>query len=108
MGNFGDGTIDAYSSTIPNDFLGTLNDASGNPIVIQGLWGLAFGNGGSAGPTNSLYFTAGIPGSGQIEDHGLFGDIVVSPEPATLWIMAGGLGFMLLARLKMFARTGRP
>ena len=98
VGNFGDGTINVFSSTIPNDLLGTLDDLNGNPIAIQGLWGLAFGNGASAGPTNSLYFTAGIPGpGGAVEDNGLFGDIVASPEPATPWMMAAGLGLFLLA-----------
>jgi hypothetical protein len=77
---------------------GTLTDASDNPIVIQGLWGLAFGNGGSAGPTNSLYFTAGIPGPGAIEDHGLFGDVVVAPEPSVFWTLSAGLGLLACLR----------
>ena len=40
-------------------------------MVIQGLWALEFGNGNAAGPTNSLFFTAGPNG----EKHGLFGSI---------------------------------
>jgi uncharacterized protein (TIGR03118 family) len=59
IGNFGDGTIHAFDPTT-GAFLGTLEDASGNPIVIQGLWGLLFGNGGGGGATNELFFTAGI------------------------------------------------
>ena len=39
--------------------------------MIDGLWGLAFGNGASAGETDELFFTAGIGG----EAHGLFGKI---------------------------------
>ena len=105
VGNFGDGTINVYDPTVVGDFLGTLKDSNGNPITIQGLWGLAFGNGGSAGPTSTLYFTAGIPGpGGNVEDHGLFGDVVASPEPSTIWIMASGLGLILLARRKMVFR----
>jgi hypothetical protein len=71
VGNFGDGEIHAYN---PNNgtFLGTLDDESGNPIVIQGLWGLDFGNGAASGSLDSLYFTAGIPGPDMVEDHGLF------------------------------------
>ncbi len=55
--------------------LGTLLDDQGNPIVNEGLWGLIFGNGGNGGDLNKLYFTAGIPGDGKVEDHGLFGVI---------------------------------
>jgi hypothetical protein len=36
------------------------------------LWGLAFGNGAAAGPTNTLLFTAGP----NDESHGLFGTLV--------------------------------
>jgi hypothetical protein len=43
-----------------------------------GLWSLIFGNGGSGGDPNTLYFTDGING----ETHGLFGAISVVPEPA--------------------------
>ena len=93
VGNFGDGTINAFNANT-GTFLGTLTDSSNNPIVIQGLWGLAFGNGASAGPANSLYFTAGIPGSGAVEDHGLFGDLVATPEPSVFWTLAGGLGLL--------------
>ena len=83
VGNFGDGRINAYN---PNTgtFVETLQDANGNPLVIDGLWGLAFGNGGSAGPTGTLYFTAG-PGD---ESHGLFGELTPVPEPAT-WLLTG-------------------
>jgi hypothetical protein len=39
--------------------------------VIDSLWGIAFGNGASAGPTNNLYFLAGLTG----QTHGLYGFI---------------------------------
>ena len=83
VGNFGDGQINAYDPTT-GVFVETLQDADGNPLVIDGLWGLAFGNGGSAGPTSTLYFTAG-PGD---ESHGLFGELNAVPEPAT-WLLTG-------------------
>jgi uncharacterized protein (TIGR03118 family) len=76
VGNFGNGKINAFDPPTGN-LLGTLQDPGGNPITIQGLWGLIFGNGGSGGDTRTLYFAAGIAGSAtnSIEDHGLFGSI---------------------------------
>ena len=69
VGNFGDGFIDAYK--LNGSFLGRLSNSSHAPIVIDGLWGLSFGNGAGSGGTNELFFTAGI----QDESHGLFGKI---------------------------------
>ena len=83
VGNFGDGTIHAYNPTT-GAFVQELTDASGKPLVIDGLWGLRFGNGGSFGSPSTLYFTAGPDG----ESHGLFGDLTQTPEPAT-WGVAG-------------------
>ncbi|HVW38776.1 MAG TPA: TIGR03118 family protein, partial [Pirellulales bacterium] len=57
VANFGDGTIDAFDPTT-GSYLGQLSDTSGNPISINGLRGLSFGNGVSAGDANALYFTA--------------------------------------------------
>jgi uncharacterized protein (TIGR03118 family) len=73
VGNFGDGTINAFD---PNGggYEGTLSTGDNHPIVIDGLWGLSFGNGIRAGNQNSLYFTAG-PGG---EQHGLFGKITTA------------------------------
>lgn len=71
VGNFGDGHINAYDPAT-GAFLGQLKNQTGNPIVINGLWGLAFGNGSAAGQKNELFFTAGIAD----ESHGLFGKIV--------------------------------
>jgi len=70
VGNFGDGTINAYNPS-NGAFLGKLRDTSGAVIQIDGLWALRFGNGGQAGATNTLFFTAG-PGD---EEHGLFGKL---------------------------------
>ncbi len=75
VGNFGEGTTNAgtINAFDPNtgNFEGQLRDKSGNIITINGLWGLAFGNGGLAGRTNELFFAAGING----EADGLFGKI---------------------------------
>jgi uncharacterized protein (TIGR03118 family) len=82
VGNFGDGMINAFDP-ITGALLGQLDDANGLPITIEGLWGLLFGNGGTGGATNELFFTAGIPGPDMIEDHGLFGDLKLQyPNPA--------------------------
>ena len=70
IGNFGNGWINAFDPAT-GAFLGSLEDAHSQPIAIEGLWGLAFGNGKSAGRTNELFFTAGIQG----EAHGLFGKL---------------------------------
>jgi len=83
VGNFGDGRINAYNATT-GAFIETLTNASGNPLVIEGLWGLSFGNGGSAGPKGTLYFTAGPADESQ----GLFGELNPVPEPAT-WLLTG-------------------
>jgi uncharacterized protein (TIGR03118 family) len=74
VGNFGDGRINAFNATT-GAYLGQLADTSGEPISIEGLWGLKIGNGGNGGDPNTLYFTAGIAGPGNIEEHGLFGSI---------------------------------
>ena len=66
-------TISAFDPT-SGRFMGLLEDTEGNPIWIDGLWALAFGNGGSGGAKNVLYFTAGI----QNQKHGLFGSIAVA------------------------------
>jgi uncharacterized protein (TIGR03118 family) len=70
VGNFGDGRINAYDRQ-SGRFRGTLSDAHGTPIAIEGLWGIAFGNGAAAGPRNTLFFTAGI----HDETDGLFGTL---------------------------------
>ncbi len=70
VGNFGDGLINAFNPTTGAS-LGQVVDTHGNAIHIDGLWGLSFGNGGNAGSTNSLFFTAGING----ERNGLFGSL---------------------------------
>lgn len=70
VGQFGDGTIAVFDS-ITGDFKGHLRDSSNLIIKNPGLWGLSFGNGGSAGPANTLYFSAGS----DEEQHGLFGSI---------------------------------
>ena len=73
VGNFGDGSINVYN---PNNGarVGDLRQPNGRPIVIDGLWGLRFGN-GNAAKTGELLFSAGP----NHESDGLLGKIVVAP-----------------------------
>jgi len=94
VGNFGDGTINAFDP-LTGAFRGQLK-SFGNVISIDGLWGIGFGNGANAGPTNTLFFAAGI----NDEDDGLFGRITV-PEPGSLSVLGVGLlAFIGLRRRK--------
>jgi uncharacterized protein (TIGR03118 family) len=74
------GQISAYDLDT-GKFEGVLEDASGKPLVIQGIWSMSFAN--SAAPNNNsydpdeapaaeLYFTAG-PNQGT---NGLFGYLI--------------------------------
>ena len=85
VANSGDGRINAYNPTngVLND---VLRDGGGNPLVIQGLHGLIFGNGGNGGDPKTLYFTAGIAGSGSVGDHGLLGSLAQGAESPRLSI----------------------
>jgi uncharacterized protein (TIGR03118 family) len=56
--NVPDGRINAFDPS-SGSFLGTLRDGSGQPIVINQVWALQFGNGGNGGQRNQLFFTAG-------------------------------------------------
>lgn len=70
VGNFGDGRISAFD-TRNGELLGQLRGPDGRRLAISGLWGIAFGNGVSSQPTESLFFTAGLNG----EADGLYGRI---------------------------------
>jgi uncharacterized protein (TIGR03118 family) len=76
VGNFGDGTVNAFDPATGN-YLGTLQNQDGNSIAMPGLWGLQFGNGHNGGDANTLYFTAGVANGGKVEDHGLLGSIAL-------------------------------
>jgi uncharacterized protein (TIGR03118 family) len=91
IGNFDDDNGTGYILAYAPDgtYLGTL-DENGKPIVLPGLWAIQFGNGGQSGPTNELYFTAGIGD----ENHGLFGEISAVPEPGAWVVMLLGFGFV--------------
>jgi uncharacterized protein (TIGR03118 family) len=82
------GYISAYRES-DGAFQGLLS-TNGKPIAIDGLWELAFGDGGDSGPTNALYFAAGI----NNEKDGLFGKITAVPEPGAWALMILGVAAM--------------
>ena len=101
VGNFGNGNINAYDPTT-GAFQGTLRNTDHQPLVIDGLWGLTFGN-GRASDANTLYFTAGI----NHEQDGLFGSIQVtsnhdSPDPG-IGIVLGATASRLEAAVPVSA-----
>ena len=76
VGQFGSGRIDIFAPD--GDFRGFLHDdVTGQRVTIDGLWALRFGNGAAAGPTDTLFFTAGTAG----ESAGLFGSLTPSKAP---------------------------
>ena len=85
IGNFGNGTINAYDPT-SFAYRGQLTDGTGKTLVYPSLWellpaGTAVTNstGVSGGTAGNVYFTAGLVG----EQHGLFGAISNSTASGT-------------------------
>jgi uncharacterized protein (TIGR03118 family) len=70
VGNFRGGTIAAFNP-LTGRFMGNVLNPDGSTLNIDGLWALRFGNGNSAGPAQTLFFTAGPHG----EKDGLFGTL---------------------------------
>jgi uncharacterized protein (TIGR03118 family) len=75
VGNFGDGTINAYDLKNGTS-LGQLRTADGQILKIDGLWGIAFGNGVMDQPTDVLFFAAGP----NAESNGLYGFIAPTTQ----------------------------
>jgi len=74
VGNKTSGQIGAYDP-VTGAFQGFLEDASGDVIILPGLWGVSFGNGNpKSGPTTTLYYAAG----GANETTGEFGAITAN------------------------------
>ncbi|HEY3583321.1 MAG TPA: TIGR03118 family protein, partial [Casimicrobiaceae bacterium] len=75
VASFGDGQIDAYRRDGSGwRFDGALAGANGKPLVVNGVWGIAFGNGGLAGPRDTLFAAAGPHawrGASELQVHGL-------------------------------------
>lgn len=70
IANFGDGTIAAYDLE-SGLFVDFLRDVNGNVLIVDGVWGITFGNGVALGDANALYFAAGPNG----EEDGTFGTL---------------------------------
>ena len=87
VANSGDGTLVAFDPST-RTAIDYLRDKAGQPIVIDGLKGITFGNGFSLGELNQLYFSAG-PNDGA---DGLFGKIAVVPEVHSFWLALIALG----------------
>jgi uncharacterized protein (TIGR03118 family) len=79
VGNFGDGTINAFAPKT-DQFLGKVLGANGAPIAIGDLWALIPGNGGPNSDPQKIYFTAGV----QNEAHGLFGSLAPIPDHSAM------------------------
>jgi uncharacterized protein (TIGR03118 family) len=89
VGNFGDGTINAFDMN--GKMVGTLLGTDQKPLTNDGLWALTFGNGSNV---NSLYLTAGL----NDEANGLLARVDPVPEPATFLLF--GAGALALAALR--------
>jgi uncharacterized protein (TIGR03118 family) len=81
VGNFGDGTINAYDTT--GKFLGQLSDASNHALVNPGLWEIEFGGGGLSGDPGTLYLTAGGSSQPNFPAGGTTTAVFASVVPAT-------------------------
>ncbi len=72
VGNFGDGTIAAF--TTQAKFAGYMNNPDGSRLVVPGLWGMQFGNGLLGQATNTLFFAAGP----NDEANGAYGSVTAT------------------------------
>ena len=70
VGNFRSGWIAAFNG-FTHKFIGWVTNPDDSLVTIDGLWSLTFGNDATAGPANTLFFTAGI----NNEADGLFGTL---------------------------------
>jgi uncharacterized protein (TIGR03118 family) len=86
-------------------FAGTITVDPGAGNTPGGLWGLIFGNGGSGGPANTLFFSDGLDG----ETHGLFAALTpaatAAPEPSGLVILGTALAMLGVRRLRSRRRA---
>jgi len=73
-----EGTINAFDP-LTGKFVGTIRDRNGKKIVLNNLWGIAFGGGNTTnGEANELFVTVG-QGIGTAELAGTFAKIVYKP-----------------------------
>ncbi|HXL22506.1 MAG TPA: TIGR03118 family protein [Candidatus Dormibacteraeota bacterium] len=75
VGNFRSGWIASFNG-FTHKFEGFVQNPDNSLVFIDGIWSLTFGNNGTAGSSDTLFFTAGLNG----EQDGLFGTL--TPVPA--------------------------
>jgi uncharacterized protein (TIGR03118 family) len=75
VGQFRSGWIAAFNG-FTHKFIGFVKNPDDSLLTINSIWSLTFGNNGPAGPSTTLFFTAGI----NDENDGLFGTL--TPIPA--------------------------
>jgi hypothetical protein len=89
-------------------FAGTITVDPGAGNTPGGLWALIFGNGGSGGPTNTLFFSDGL----DSETHGLFAALTpvatAAPEPSGFVILGTALAMLGVRRLRSRRRASQP
>ena len=79
-----EGTINGFDP-VSGRFVGTIRDRFGRKIVLNNLWGVAFGGGTTNnGAANELFVTVG-QGIGTNELAGTFASIVFNPFPGFGW-----------------------
>ncbi len=82
VGNFGDGTINAYNLST-GAYVGTLNGTAGSPLSLGGLWAINFGEGSATQDKGTLYFLAGtgaLSATSGEPTHGMLGSIQAMPS----------------------------
>ncbi len=102
VGDKESGQINAFD---PNTgaFLGLLATITNDPTSTNnGLWGLSFGNGGSAGGADTLYAFAGI----NNEADGLIVALTSVPEPGSIVLTTSGAA--IASGLGLARRRRRP
>jgi len=97
VGMFGSGEIATFDLDHGN-YHGMMMGVHGQKLQIDGLWAIRFGNDQNAGPSTTLFFTAGI----QDEAHGLFGTITPL-EPGE---ESDGAGHEMLGNQNRVQRSG--
>ena len=99
--NDGDGTINAYSLSGVQE--GQITLSTDSLFTEEQLWGLTFGNGGSSGSPDDLYFAAGYTADAT---NGLIGAISI-PEPSAAALGLIGVGLLASGRGRRVRNWGR-